>query len=60
MDCVPVLVKKSGFQFNKDFFVGHSSERINAGDKSPNADKILNVIFECFAQFECLIFCEKP
>lgn len=31
--CVPILEKKSGFIFNKDFFCGYSPERINPGDK---------------------------
>lgn len=32
-ECVPVLEKYSGLQFNNDFFVGYSPERINPGDK---------------------------
>ena len=32
-DCVPVLEKTSGLQFNVDFFAGYSPERINPGDK---------------------------
>lgn len=32
-DCVPVLEKYSGLQFNKDFYCGYSPERINPGDK---------------------------
>lgn len=32
-DCVPVLERESGLQFNRDFFVGYSPERINPGDK---------------------------
>lgn len=32
-DCVPVLEKHSGLEFNKDFFVGYSPERIVPGDK---------------------------
>ena len=32
-DCVPVLEKHSGLQFNKDFYVGYSPERIVPGDK---------------------------
>jgi UDP-N-acetyl-D-glucosamine/UDP-N-acetyl-D-galactosamine dehydrogenase len=32
-DCVPVLERLSGLQFNKDFFCGYSPERINPGDK---------------------------
>ena len=32
-DCIPVIEKKSGLIFNKDFFAGYSPERINPGDK---------------------------
>ena len=32
-DCVPILEKLSGLQFNVDFTVGYSPERINPGDK---------------------------
>ncbi len=32
-DCVPVLEKYSGLEFNKDFYCGYSPERINPGDK---------------------------
>lgn len=32
-DCVPMLEKFSGLQFNQDFFCGYSPERINPGDK---------------------------
>lgn len=32
-DCVPVLEKNSGLQFNKNFYCGYSPERINPGDK---------------------------
>src|SRR5690606_14749866 len=32
-DCVPLLEKHSNLQFNKDFFVGYSPERIVPGDK---------------------------
>ncbi|MFC4028136.1 nucleotide sugar dehydrogenase [Zunongwangia endophytica] len=42
-ECVPVLEKISGLQFNKDFFVGYSPERINPGDKKHTVDKILKV-----------------
>lgn len=31
--CVPILEKKSGLKFNRDFFCGYSPERINPGDK---------------------------
>jgi len=42
-ECVPVLEKVSGLEFNKDFFIGYSPERINPGDKEHTVDKILKV-----------------
>ena len=42
-DCIPVLEKISGLEFNKDFFAGYSPERINPGDKKHTVDKILKV-----------------
>ena len=42
-DCVPILEKKSGLKFNKDFFVGYSPERINPGDKEHTVEKIKKV-----------------
>ena len=42
-DCVPVLEKVSGLQFNKDFFAGYSPERINPGDKINTLTKIKKV-----------------
>lgn len=42
-ECVPVLEKKSGLKFNRDFFVGYSPERINPGDKAHSIEKILKV-----------------
>ena len=42
-ECVPVLEKVSGLEFNKDFFVGYSPERINPGDKEHTVEKILKV-----------------
>ena len=41
--CIPVLEKVSGLQFNIDFFVGYSPERINPGDKEHTVEKILKV-----------------
>lgn len=32
-DCVPILERVSGLEFNKDFYAGYSPERINPGDK---------------------------
>lgn len=42
-DCVPVLEKKSKLNFNKDFFVGYSPERINPGDKEHTVENIIKV-----------------
>lgn len=42
-DCVPVLEKFSGLQFNIDFFCGYSPERINPGDKVNTLTKIKKV-----------------
>jgi len=42
-ECVPVLEKESGLQFNIDFFAGYSPERINPGDKEHTVSKILKV-----------------
>ncbi|SDE76914.1 UDP-N-acetyl-D-galactosamine dehydrogenase [Pricia antarctica] len=42
-ECVPVLEKVSGLEFNTDFFVGYSPERINPGDKEHTVEKILKV-----------------
>ncbi|MCJ8166347.1 nucleotide sugar dehydrogenase [Pontibacter sp. E15-1] len=42
-DCVPVLERLSGLQFNKDFFAGYSPERINPGDKINTLTKIKKV-----------------
>ncbi len=41
--CVPILEKKSGFVFNKDFFCGYSPERINPGDKEHRVADIKKV-----------------
>jgi UDP-N-acetyl-D-galactosamine dehydrogenase len=42
-ECVPVLEKYSGLEFNKDFFCGYSPERINPGDKVHTVTKIKKV-----------------
>lgn len=42
-DCVPVLEKFSGLQFNRDFFCGYSPERINPGDKAHRLTSIRKV-----------------
>jgi len=40
---VPILEKKSGLKFNKDFFAGYSPERINPGDKEHTVEKIKKI-----------------
>ncbi|WP_268847727.1 nucleotide sugar dehydrogenase [Flavobacterium aestivum] len=42
-ECVPVLEKISGLEFNVDFFAGYSPERINPGDKEHTVEKILKI-----------------
>tara|TARA_Y100000782_G_C10182356_1_gene264624 strand:- start:2187 stop:3470 length:1284 start_codon:yes stop_codon:yes gene_type:complete len=42
-ECVPVLEKISGMQYNKDFYCGYSPERINPGDKVNTLVKIKKV-----------------
>ena len=41
--CVPILEKKSGLIFNKDFYCGYSPERINPGDKEHTISKIKKI-----------------
>lgn len=42
-DCVPVLERVSGLQYNQDFFCGYSPERINPGDKAHRLTTIRKV-----------------
>jgi len=42
-DCVPVLEKTSGLEFNVDFYCGYSPERVNPGDKLHTLTKIKKV-----------------
>ena len=42
-DCVPVLEKHSGLQYNQDFYCGYSPERINPGDKEHHVTTIKKV-----------------
>lgn len=42
--CVPILEKNSRLNFNKDFSVGYSPERINPGDKEHTFTKIKKVV----------------
>lgn len=42
-ECLPIVEKSSGLQFNRDFFAGYSPERINPGDKEHTVEKIKKV-----------------
>ncbi len=42
--CVPILEQLSGLQYNVDFKVGYSPERINPGDKTNTIDKIIKIV----------------
>lgn len=42
-ECVPILEKISGLQYNQDFFCGYSPERINPGDEQRTLEKIVKV-----------------
>lgn len=42
--CVPILERVSGKQWQKDFFVGYSPERINPGDKQHTLRSIIKVV----------------
>jgi len=41
--CVPILMK-SDLEYNKDFWVGYSPERINPGDKSRGLKDIVKIV----------------
>ena len=41
--CVPILQKKSGLVYNKDFYCGYSPERINPNDKIYNIKNIIKI-----------------
>ena len=42
-ECVPIVERVSGLEFNKDFYAGYSPERINPGDKEHRVTNILKV-----------------
>ena len=42
-DCIPVIERVSGLQFNKGFYAGYSPERINPGDREHTVEKIKKV-----------------
>ena len=41
--CAPIIEKKTGLIFNKDFFCGYSPERINPGDKINKISTIIKI-----------------
>lgn len=41
--CVPELARESNLQYNKDFFVGYSPERVNPGDKQNSLVNIIKI-----------------
>mgnify|MGYP001257370687 CR=1 FL=1 len=41
--CVPILAASSALEFNVDFYVGYSPERINPGDKTHRLPDIIKV-----------------
>lgn len=42
-ECLPVVERVSGLQYNADFFAGYSPERINPGDKEHTVERIKKV-----------------
>lgn len=48
--CVPILEKKSGLKYGKDFKVGYSPERINPGDKIHRLENIHKIVSGCDAE----------
>lgn len=42
-DCVPIIEKVSGLEFNKGFYVGYSPERISPGDKERSLRQIKKI-----------------
>ena len=43
-ECMPILEKRSGLTWKKDFFVGYSPERINPGDKVHRFANIVKIV----------------
>ena len=43
-ECVPILEQHSGLEYNKDFFVGYSPERINPGDEKNTFATIKKIV----------------
>jgi len=57
-ECIPILEKYSDLEFNKDFFVGYSPERISPGDNkdlkniskvvSGSNQKVTNIVYNLY------------
>lgn len=43
-DCIPLIERRSGLKWKKEFFAGYSPERINPGDKEHTVEKIKKVV----------------
>jgi UDP-N-acetyl-D-galactosamine dehydrogenase len=41
--CVPILERASGLDYNRDFFVGYSPERINPGDRERTLTNVIKI-----------------
>jgi len=46
-DCIPILEEMSGLQYQRDFKVGYSPERINPGDKEHTLQNVIKVVSGC-------------
>jgi len=42
--CLPILKKNKKLEYNKNFFIGYSPERINPGDKKRNITNITKIV----------------
>ncbi|MCA9388851.1 nucleotide sugar dehydrogenase [Candidatus Berkelbacteria bacterium] len=42
--CVPILEQESGLQYQKEFAVGFSPERINPGDRKHTLEKVIKIV----------------
>jgi len=54
--CAKILSEKSGFQLNKDYFLGYSPERINPGDKVNTLTTITKVVAASNKQTEKILY----
>jgi len=43
-ECIPILEEASGMQWQRDFHVGYSPERINPGDKDRTLTKVVKIV----------------